>query len=212
MPSGKGVSSIYAFPEDTVRGIAIQDAVRAGNMDRQRIVFGSRGDQMKNIVIFGFMGTGKTSVGIKLACDLDMEFVDMDHIIEAREGRAISDIFATDGEPYFRKLERELVQELSGREGLVIGTGGGVVLNEDNISDFSESGTCVCLNAEPEEILKRLENDGSRPLLAEGDKLKKIKGILDARRALYAKVPEQIATTGLSADEVVARIGELAVR
>ena len=164
---------------------------------------------MKNIVLFGFMGTGKTSVGKKLAAELGLKFVDMDHIIEEREDRAISDIFATDGEPYFRNLERALVQELAAAEGMVVGTGGGVVLNAANIADFNGNGLCVCLNASPEEILKRLENDGSRPLLAEGNKLEKINGILDARKDLYAKVPEQVDTTGLSLDEVVERVRNL---
>jgi len=164
---------------------------------------------MKNIVMFGFMGTGKTSVGKELADALGMEFLDMDHIIEEREGRSINEIFANDGEPFFRALERKLVQELSAREGLVIGTGGGVVLNGNNISDFSATGLCVCLSADPEEILKRLEKDGSRPLLAEGDKLAKIRGILDSRKDLYAEVPVQIDTTGLSISEIVRRIVQM---
>jgi shikimate kinase len=161
---------------------------------------------MRNIVLFGFMGTGKTSVGRKLASSLGMKFIDMDQIIEEREKRSIKDIFAADGEPYFRKLERALVEELAQRRGLVIGTGGGVVLNADNVRDFAATGLCVCLSAAPEVILKRLEKDGSRPLLAEGDKLQKIKGILESRRQLYAKVPVQVDTTGLSVDEVVQRI------
>lgn len=165
---------------------------------------------MKNIVLFGFMGTGKTSVGKMLASELGMEFLDMDHVIEEREGRAISDIFATDGESYFRELERDLVKKLAARDGLVIGTGGGVVLNEANIDDFAATGLCVCLNADPEEILKRLEHDGSRPLLAEGDKLQKIKAILDARKDLYARVPQQVDTGSLSVNQVVQRIRELA--
>lgn len=164
---------------------------------------------MRNIVLFGFMGTGKTSVGKKLAAEMNMRFLDMDHVIEEREGRAINDIFATDGEAYFRQLERSLVKELADREGMVIGTGGGVVLNEENISDFAGTGLCVCLNADPQEILKRLENDGSRPLLAEGDKLQKIRDILESRKALYANVPEQIDTDGMTVEDVVSRIKEL---
>lgn len=164
---------------------------------------------MKNIVLFGFMGTGKTSVGKALAQELGMQFLDMDHIIEEREGRTINDIFATDGEPYFRELEFNLVKELSQREGLVIGTGGGVVLNEENIKSFASTGLCVCLNAAPEEILRRLESDGSRPLLAEGDKLQKIRDILDSRQALYAKVPEQIETSGMTVAEVACGIEAL---
>jgi len=155
------------------------------------------------------MGTGKTSVGKGLASRLGVQFVDMDHIIEEREKRSISSIFATDGEPYFRALERELVKELAQRDGLVIGTGGGVVLNADNVADLSATGLCVCLNAEPAAILERLEGDGSRPLLAEGNKLEKIKSILDSRREKYARVPQQLDTTGLSVEQVVDRIIEM---
>ena len=161
---------------------------------------------MKNIVLFGFMGTGKTSVGKRVADDLGMKFVDMDHIIEEREGRAISDIFATDGEAYFRDLERELVKELSAADGMVIGTGGGVVLNADNVTDFSAKGLAVCINVDPEEILARLEHDGSRPLLAEGDKLEKIKSILAARKECYASVPLQVTTTGCSVEQSAERL------
>ena len=161
---------------------------------------------MKNIVLFGFMGTGKTSVGKKVAADLGMNFVDMDHVIEEREGRVISDIFATDGEAYFRELERALVKELSAGSGMVIGTGGGVVLNADNVADFAASGLAVCINVEPDEILARLEDDGSRPLLAEGDKLAKIKSILETRKDFYASVPMQVTTTGCSIQESAARV------
>lgn len=164
---------------------------------------------MKNIVLFGFMGTGKTSVGKILAGELGLEFVDMDLVIEKRAGKTINEIFANEGEACFRGMERELVQELAGKEGLVVGTGGGVVLDGRNVTDFSRSGLAVCLNSEPEEILSRLESDGSRPLLAQGDKLEKIKGILSARKDLYSAVPEQIDTTGLAVDEVVEKIKTL---
>lgn len=164
---------------------------------------------MRNIVLFGFMGTGKSSVGRLLASQLGLEFVDMDSVIEKRAGRTISEIFAQDGEQCFRAMERELVKELSVKEGLVIGTGGGVVLDSRNVADLSLNGLAVCLNAAPGEILNRLENDGSRPLLAQGDKLEKIKGILAARRDHYASVPVQIDTTGLSAEQVAWKIKAL---
>ena len=93
-----------------------------------------------NIVLMGFMGTGKTSVGKHLAAALNLELVDMDQIIEQRAGKPITRIFAEEGEPHFRKLERALAQELSARSGLVIACGGGVVLNPDNVRDYSRSG------------------------------------------------------------------------
>jgi shikimate kinase len=159
-----------------------------------------------NIVLVGFMGTGKTTVGHALAQQLGMTFVDMDDMIVSRQGKSIPDIFAQDGEPRFRALERELAGELAGREGLVVGTGGGIVLNAGNIADFSRTGLVVCLSAAPQTILARLESDTSRPLLAEGDKMAKITGILDQRQALYDAIPHQVPTDDLSVDQVVSQI------
>jgi len=161
---------------------------------------------MRNIVLIGFMGTGKTSVGHALASQLSLTFVDMDAIIEEREARPITEIFATDGEPYFRSVERALVQELAEQEGLVVGTGGGVVLNPDNISDFSASGLVVCLQATPETILDRVMHDTTRPLLAGDDKMQKILGILEKRQALYEAIHHQLDTNGKTVEEVVEEI------
>jgi shikimate kinase len=161
---------------------------------------------MRNIVLIGFMGTGKTSVGHVLAVRLGLTFVDMDAIIEEREARPITEIFATDGEPYFRTVERALVQELAARDGLVIGTGGGVVLNPDNIGDFSATGLVVCLQATPETILDRVMHDTTRPLLAGDDKMQKILGILEKRQHLYAALPHQVDTNGKTVDEVTEEI------
>jgi shikimate kinase len=159
-----------------------------------------------NITLIGFMGTGKTTVGKGVAEQLGMTFVDMDDVIEAREGRKISDIFETDGEPYFRQLERHLVLELSGKNNQVIATGGGVVLNPDNIRDYTMSGIVVCLTATPEVILERVAKESHRPLLEGDEKMNKILGILESRKDLYAAIPHQVDTTELSPDEVMARI------
>jgi len=166
---------------------------------------------MRNIVLIGFMGTGKTSVGHTLAECLGLSFIDMDAIIEEREERPITDIFAADGEPYFRTVERALVQELAGQEGLVIGTGGGVVLNPDNVSDFEATGLVVCLQASPETILDRVIHDTTRPLLAGDDKMRKILDILEARQPLYDALPHQVDTNGLTVDAVVEQICALYV-
>jgi shikimate kinase len=159
-----------------------------------------------NITLIGFMGTGKTTVGKGVAEQLGMTFVDMDDVIEAREGRKISDIFETDGEPYFRQLERHLVLELSGKNNQVIATGGGVVLNPDNIRDYTMSGIVVCLTATPEVILERVAKESHRPLLEGDERMNKILGILESRKDLYAAIPHQVDTTELSPDEVMARI------
>jgi len=154
----------------------------------------------RNIILVGFMGTGKTVTGRVLAEQTGLELVDMDSIIEERAGRAISDIFATDGEPAFRAMERELAQELSQRDGLIISTGGGIVLNPDNIADFERTGLVVCLKASPETVLQRLEKDASRPLLA-GDKKTQIASILETRKPLYDAIAHRIDTDGLTAEE-----------
>lgn len=165
-----------------------------------------------NIVLVGFMGTGKTSTGQSLAARLGREFVDMDALIEAREGRSIPQIFAESGEPYFRARERELVRELAARRNLVIAPGGGIVLNPDNIRDFAATGWVICLRASPEMILKRVGNDTSRPLLQTEDKLGRIRDLLAKRQPLYDAIPLQIDTDGKSPDAVAEEILGLLMR
>jgi shikimate kinase len=154
----------------------------------------------KNIILIGFMGTGKTVTGRILAERTGMELVDMDSLIEARQGKTIPEIFAQDGEAGFRRLERDLVQELSKRSGLIISTGGGVVTNPDNLSDFAESGLLVCLTASPETIFQRLEKDTTRPLLS-GDKKEQIETLLKRRQPLYDAIARQINGDCLDPEE-----------
>lgn len=162
----------------------------------------------RNIVLVGFMGTGKTVTGRELAKLTGMELVDMDFVIEERQGRGIPDIFAQDGEPAFRAMERELVQELAQREGLIISTGGGIVLNPDNIADFEKTGLVVCLTASQETIFQRLEKDSNRPLLS-GDKKTQIAELLEKRRDLYAAIAHQIDGNRLDPRERAEAILEL---
>ncbi len=164
---------------------------------------------MRNIILTGFMGTGKSTVGRLLAEKLEMRFVDMDQLIEERAGRSISEIFAVEGEQHFRALERNLVEDLARESGLVIATGGGVVLDPGNIDAFRASGLVVCLNASPTTIRARVESDNHRPLLEEGDKLARIEAILSARAHCYARVDNQIDTDGLEAEAVADLIIEL---
>ncbi len=159
-----------------------------------------------NIILVGFMGTGKTRIGQEVAKRLGLEFVDMDDIIVERAGKPIPEIFADDGEPHFRSLERQVVIDLSEASGHVIATGGGVVLNPDNIRDYSDRGLVICLSATPEVILARVEHDTNRPLLNADDKMAKIRGILDTRQPLYDAIPNQVDTSDLTVDEVVDRV------
>ena len=158
-----------------------------------------------NIILVGFMGTGKTTIGRLLAEQTGMPLVDMDAQIEKYAEKSINDIFAQDGEPHFRALEREMTQRLSARSGQVISTGGGIVLNPDNISDYEESGLVVCLLASAEEILDRVKHDNTRPLLA-GDKQEQIIQLLEKRRPLYESISHKIDTTGLPPTEVAQKI------
>lgn len=162
-----------------------------------------------NIVLVGFMGTGKTSVGKLVAGRLFMRFVDMDGMIENKAGKTVSRIFVEDGEPAFRAMERAMVVELSSRTGLVVATGGGIVLNPDNIADFSRTGLVVCLWAEPATIVDRLKDDNTRPLLAGDDKMERLRSILEKRRPLYEAIPNLIRTDGLSAAAVADLVAEM---
>lgn len=162
-----------------------------------------------NIVLVGFMGTGKSATGRVLARRLGREFIDMDSVIEGREGRSIPEIFAGKGEPHFRQLERDFVLELAGRSGLVIAPGGGIVLNPDNIRDFSRTGLVVCLKASPETILKRVGHDTSRPLLQGGDKLQKIRDLLGRRQALYDAIPAAVDTDGQTPEDTADAVMQL---
>lgn len=160
----------------------------------------------KNIVLLGFMGTGKTAVGRKLANDLKMQFVEVDSVIEERERMTINEMFTKKGEPYFRKVEANVVKELGNKKGLVISAGGGVVLNPDNIKELQRNGILICLNATPEEIYKRVQDEKHRPLLKVSNPLKKIKELLDYRRPYYNKIDLQIDTTGKSIEDVMSEV------
>jgi len=161
---------------------------------------------VKSVILAGFMGTGKTSAGRRLAERLGLRFVDLDTEIEAAEGRAISEIFARDGEPYFRAVEKRLAQKWAATPGVVLATGGGAVLDPDNVACFRHSGLLVCLTARPEIILARVARETHRPLLEQADKERRILELLEKRRAIYAALPHTIDTSDLTVDEVVARI------
>ena len=150
---------------------------------------------MKNIVLVGFMGSGKTTVGKLIAEQTGMPLLDMDAIIVERAGKPITEIFATEGEAHFRTLEKELAKELSETEGNIISTGGGIVLNPDNIAHFEKTGLVVCLLADAATVLDRVKHDDARPLLA-GDKEQAILDILESRKHLYESIHQKIDTSG----------------
>lgn len=154
-----------------------------------------------NLVLLGFMGTGKSAVGRILARRLDRSFVEMDAEIERRAGRSIPEIFASDGEPAFRAMERAWVREQAELTGRVIATGGGVVLDPANLEDLGRRGVLVCLTASLEALRARLDGDRARPLLA-GGRADRMPALLESRRALYEAIPLRVDTTGRTPDEV----------
>jgi 3-dehydroquinate synthase len=163
-----------------------------------------------NIVITGFMGTGKSSVGREVAHRLGRPFVDMDAEIEARAGKPISDIFAQEGEPTFREMEGRLCRELSARRGLVIATGGGTLIDPDNRRRMLASGPAFCLTCETDEILRRLAQAQDRPLLDVQDRRGEIERLLSGRREAYAAIPRHIDTSRLDLGAVATRVVEQA--
>ena len=167
---------------------------------------------MTNIVLTGFMGTGKTAVGREVARRLARPFVDMDAEIEARVGKSIPCIFAEDGEGAFRRMETTLCKELSAQQGLVIATGGGALVDPANRALMMENGAVVCLTCDVDEILRRVNSasDSDRPLLDVADPRAEIERLLELRHEAYAAVPWQIDTTDLSVEEVIARVMEIA--
>ena len=131
------------------------------------------------------MGVGKSTVGQILAGLLDFEFVDTDRVIETREGRRISDIFAAEGEPHFRDLETNLVREYETRPGLILSTGGGLVVRPENLASLRKHSLIVCLWASPAVIFERVRHQGHRPLLPTPDPLARITELLEQRKPAY---------------------------
>ena len=153
-----------------------------------------------NLVLTGFMGTGKTSLGKLLAEKLGRGFVDIDQKIEQDSGMTIPQIFEKYGEKYFRELEKNAVKEVAARKNLVIATGGGTVKDEENIRLLKDSGVMVCLTTEPEEIFRRTERRGERPVLdaSDEDRLNTIKKLLAERQKFYAQADYTVDTTDWS--------------
>jgi shikimate kinase len=161
---------------------------------------------MKNIYLVGFMGTGKSVVGRSLAVKLKAQFLDLDLSIEDKQGRKIKDIFAKEGEAYFRNLEKQAVRDISKKDSTVVACGGGVVLDKDNLVTLKRSGVLICLTARPEVILKRCQGDVKRPLLNVSDPLGKIKELLAAREPFYTQADLSIDTSDLTVQAVVDKI------
>ena len=162
-----------------------------------------------NVVLTGFMGTGKTTVGRLLAELLGYEFVDTDQLIEQRHG-SIPEIFRESGEGEFRRLERAVADELAERRQLVISTGGRLLLDAVNAARLTATGAVFCLTASVDTILDRVASDdpaAERPLLAGDDARGRITELLAERAEAYARF-EQIDTGGRAPAELAAEIAD----
>ncbi len=164
---------------------------------------------MKNIVIVGFMGTGKTAVAKALAREMRLEYVSVDAVVEDREKRSITDIFRDSGEPYFRNIEKAVVRELSAASGQVIDAGGGVVLDQENMTSLKAGGIVICLWARIETIHERTARARHRPLLNVEDPVGRISELLDRRRPFYEKADYHVDTDGESVSAVVEKIKKI---
>ncbi len=164
---------------------------------------------MPNIVLTGFMGTGKSTVGRLLAASMGLEFLDLDELIEKEAGVPVKEIFAAHGEARFRGLEAGVVRKLCAGEfgdGLVVSTGGGAVADPENRRALKSWGLLVCLTASVDEILKRVGRRDDRPLLKEGDLRATVERLLEDRSEAYADCHLTVDTTSRSARDVANRI------
>jgi shikimate kinase len=159
----------------------------------------------RNIVITGFMGTGKTTAGKLVAEKLGRPYLDTDEEIVRRVGMSIPEIFERDGEERFRHIERRMCRFLAAQGGYVISTGGGMLVDESNREVMLASGFVVCLTAAPEAIAERLKADKTERPLLKGD----WRALLAKRQSAYAEIPNQVDTTGKTTETIADEIIQL---
>ncbi|MDI9414289.1 MAG: shikimate kinase [Bacillota bacterium] len=160
-----------------------------------------------NIVLAGFMGVGKSSVGRVLAGHLGRDFLDLDEEIEKDIGMTISEFFSKEGEQAFREKEKELIRKFSSQSELVLSVGGGAVLNRENVAELKKRGRLILLTADVDTIFERLKDDTTRPVLGIPVTKAKIEELMDKRGEAYERAAQIIVSTdGLSQDGVVNRI------
>ena len=166
---------------------------------------------MKNIILMGFMGAGKTTIGKKLSKALNWEFIDTDAYIEEEQGRKISDIFAEVGEMAFRDMETDLLKRLqNGENQFVLSIGGGMPVREENRALLRNLGTVIYLKTSKEEIIRRVSGDKNRPLLQGGDLEEKVTNLMNARECIYIETAHvEIVTDGKTPEQVVKEIQDI---
>ena len=158
-----------------------------------------------NIILVGFMGAGKSVCGRLLARRLGRCFIETDDMIVASEGRSIPEIFREEGEPRFRQLEIDTLESLKLKSGEVIATGGGLPCREGRMERLRELGTVVWLDGDVRELHERASRIGNRPML-DGRSMAEVEELYRARQPYYRRAHITVDTTGIGADQVVARI------
>jgi shikimate kinase len=163
-----------------------------------------------NIVLTGFMGTGKTAVGRHVADKLRVPFVDVDAEIVKKAGKSVQEIFSIDGEDAFRKLESLTIAEIAARDKTVIATGGGALIDSHNRKNLESHGLLVCLKARTGTLLERLKDDLTRPLLSGENLDTKMERLMKERQSAYDLCPIQVQTDGKTitqvADEIIKKV------
>ncbi len=141
--------------------------------------------RQKNIILCGFMGCGKSTVGALLAKKNGMSFIDLDSYIEKKQNKTVSEIFEESGEEHFRMLEREAARELSEKRGIILAAGGGTLTFRENVDILHKSGIIILLDVPVEKIASRLKNDTTRPLLNREDRENAMRELYNKRLPLY---------------------------
>jgi shikimate kinase len=160
----------------------------------------------KNIALIGFMAVGKSAIGRTLARKLRRRFVDLDRVIERAEGSKVREIFERKGEAYFRQLEKEALAGVLEGNNQVIATGGGVILDDQNLQILREKALLIGLSAEMDVLLARVGAGTKRPLLQGSNRREKIEDLLRQRVSRYAQAHVTIDTSNLTVDQVVKKI------
>lgn len=165
---------------------------------------------MDNIILIGFMGCGKTSIGSKLSFRLHRNFIDTDKQIEKKQGRAISDIFREEGEVFFRQLETECLKDLLGQQNnSIIAVGGGLPLQKENRELLHRLGYLIYLQVTPDTIYKRLRSDTTRPLLQGDNPRDRIAELLNRRSSVYTATADMVMDTdGKEFEQIMDEIQE----
>ena len=167
----------------------------------------------ENILLIGFMGTGKTSVSKVLKELTKLPEIDMDKYIVEKENKSIADIFKDSGEDYFRKVETECLKEILDNQGVIVSCGGGVVVKDENVSYMKDKGTIVLLTAKPETVYNRVKDCKDRPILNNNMNVEFIEGLMEKRRERYLSVADIIIETDNKsireiAKEILNKIGK----